>query len=73
MENSGVSSSGKTWPVHCNTFKQLIIGSIGSTFMELDEVIVPAENMLGSENQGFEIIMSSMNTAPHYQEMYSVR
>ncbi len=28
--------------------------------MELDEVVVPAENMLGNENQGFEIIMSSM-------------
>lgn len=34
--------------------------STGSTFMELDEVVVPAENMLGNENQGFEIIMSSM-------------
>lgn len=33
---------------------------LGSTFMELDEVVVPAENMLGKENQGFEIIMSSM-------------
>lgn len=33
--------------------------------MELDEVVVPAESMLGGENQGFEIIMSSMNTARH--------
>lgn len=31
----------------------------GSTFMEFDEVTVPAENLLGAENQGFEIIMSS--------------
>lgn len=28
--------------------------------MELDEVVIPAENLLGKENQGFEIIMSSM-------------
>lgn len=27
--------------------------------MELDEVVVPADNLLGKENQGFEIIMSS--------------
>jgi alkylation response protein AidB-like acyl-CoA dehydrogenase len=27
--------------------------------MELDGVVVPTENMLGQENQGFEIIMSS--------------
>lgn len=27
--------------------------------MEFDEVLVPAENLLGKENQGFEIIMSS--------------
>ncbi|OJI99671.1 hypothetical protein ASPVEDRAFT_51031 [Aspergillus versicolor CBS 583.65] len=35
------------------------VSSSGSTFMELDEVVVPAENMLGNENQGFEIIMST--------------
>ncbi|KAL4895008.1 acyl-CoA dehydrogenase/oxidase [Aspergillus ambiguus] len=33
--------------------------SSGSTFMELDEVVVPAENLLGKENHGFEIIMST--------------
>lgn len=27
--------------------------------MEFDEVLVPAENLLGQENHGFEIIMSS--------------
>ncbi|KAL4810644.1 acyl-CoA dehydrogenase/oxidase [Aspergillus unguis] len=37
------------------------VSSSGSTFMELDEVVVPAENMLGSENQGFEIIMSTFS------------
>ncbi|OQE31280.1 hypothetical protein PENSTE_c001G04698 [Penicillium steckii] len=35
------------------------VNSSGSTFMELDDVVVPAENMLGKENQGFEIIMST--------------
>lgn len=31
----------------------------GSTFIELDEVRVPLENLLGEENQGFPLIMSS--------------
>ena len=31
----------------------------GSTFVDLDNVLVPTENMLGKENKGFEIIMSS--------------
>ncbi|OJJ37959.1 hypothetical protein ASPWEDRAFT_171412 [Aspergillus wentii DTO 134E9] len=35
------------------------VSSSGSTFMEFDEVLVPAENLLGKENQGFEIIMST--------------
>jgi alkylation response protein AidB-like acyl-CoA dehydrogenase len=35
--------------------------------MELDDVAVPAENMLGKENQGFEIIMSSMIPRKIYQ------
>lgn len=35
--------------------------------MELDDVVVPAENMLGKENQGFEIIMSSMILRRIYQ------
>lgn len=30
--------------------------------MELDDVVVPVGNMLGKENQGFEIIMSSMSS-----------
>ncbi|GLI79132.1 hypothetical protein PoHVEF18_007458 [Penicillium ochrochloron] len=35
------------------------VSSSGSTYMEFDEVLVPAENLLGKENQGFEIIMST--------------
>lgn len=31
----------------------------GSTFIELDDVEVPVENLLGREGQGFEIITSS--------------
>lgn len=32
--------------------------------MEFDEVLVPAENLLGQENHGFEIIMSSKDNSP---------
>lgn len=39
---------------------------VGSTFLEFDEVVVPAENLLGKENQGFEIIMSSKLPCPLY-------
>lgn len=35
------------------------VSSSGSTFVELDEVLVPVENLLGQENQGFEIVMST--------------
>ncbi|ODM22613.1 hypothetical protein SI65_00202 [Aspergillus cristatus] len=35
------------------------VSSSGSTFLEFDEVYVPSENLLGKENQGFEIIMST--------------
>ncbi|CAL5869154.1 uncharacterized protein PFLUO_LOCUS3382 [Penicillium psychrofluorescens] len=35
------------------------VSSSGSTYMEFDDVLVPAENLLGNENQGFEIIMST--------------
>lgn len=31
----------------------------GSTFIELDEVRVPTENLIGEENKGFAMIMSS--------------
>ncbi|TVY29339.1 Acyl-CoA dehydrogenase [Lachnellula hyalina] len=35
------------------------VKSSGSTFVDLDEVLVPVENLLGVENKGFEIIMST--------------
>lgn len=40
------------------------VSSSGSTFIDLQDVVVPVENILGKENQGFEIIMSSMFTDP---------
>src|SRR4051794_995339 len=33
-----------------------------STYIEFDEVEVPAENLIGKENEGFQIIMSSKLT-----------
>jgi alkylation response protein AidB-like acyl-CoA dehydrogenase len=35
------------------------VGASGSTFIEFDDVKVPVGNLLGRENQGFQIIMSS--------------
>jgi alkylation response protein AidB-like acyl-CoA dehydrogenase len=35
------------------------MANAGSTYMEFDDVVIPAANLLGRENQGFEIIMSS--------------
>lgn len=35
------------------------VNSSGSAFMDLEDVQVPAENILGKENAGFEIIMST--------------
>ena len=32
---------------------------IGSTYIEFDDVEVPVSNLLGQENRGFPIIMSS--------------
>lgn len=34
--------------------------SSGSTFIEFDDVEVPAENLIGTENEGFKYVMSSM-------------
>ena len=35
------------------------VAASGSTFLEFDDVKVPASHLLGKENQGFQIIMSS--------------
>nr|KMM65894.1 acyl-CoA dehydrogenase [Coccidioides posadasii RMSCC 3488] len=37
------------------------VNASGSTFLEFDDVEVPAENLIGKENQGFKYIMSNFN------------
>jgi alkylation response protein AidB-like acyl-CoA dehydrogenase len=37
------------------------VGASGSTFIEFDDVQVPISHLLGKENQGFQIIMSSIS------------
>jgi alkylation response protein AidB-like acyl-CoA dehydrogenase len=32
---------------------------LGSTYIEFDDVEVPVENIIGKENDGFRLIMSS--------------
>lgn len=41
------------WPEFANAVAK------GSTYIEFDDVEVSVENLLGEENHGFEIIMSS--------------
>jgi alkylation response protein AidB-like acyl-CoA dehydrogenase len=38
------------------------VSASGSTFFEFDNVKVPVSNLLGKENQGFQIIMSSISS-----------
>lgn len=33
----------------------------GASFVELDDVLVPVENLLGKENEGFRIVMTNFN------------
>ncbi len=47
------------WYVDCPTFTALVNNNIGSTYLEFDDVEVPVSNLLGQENKGFKIIMSS--------------
>ncbi|KAJ5710184.1 Acyl-CoA dehydrogenase AFT10-1 [Penicillium malachiteum] len=37
------------------------VNASGSTFIELDNVRVPSENLIGEENKGFPLIMSNFN------------
>ncbi|PGG97631.1 hypothetical protein AJ79_09141 [Helicocarpus griseus UAMH5409] len=37
------------------------VNASGSTFIEFDDVEVPAENLIGTENHGFKYIMSNFN------------
>lgn len=58
MHNSGVSASGKV--SQSTQVPEYIIDCLGSTYIEFDDVAVPAQNLIGRENEGFAIIMSSM-------------
>ncbi|RKL29216.1 hypothetical protein BFJ72_g12125 [Fusarium proliferatum] len=49
----------KTEGVTCKKMENSGVAASGSTFVNLDDVVVPVENILGKEGQGFEIIMSS--------------
>lgn len=39
--------------------KNALTKGTGSTYLEFDDVVVPVSNLLGQENNGFKIIMSS--------------
>lgn len=51
------------------------VNASGSTFIEFDDVEVPAENLIGIENDGFRYIMSSKSPMPidspfHFSHSY---
>jgi alkylation response protein AidB-like acyl-CoA dehydrogenase len=45
----------------------------GSTYIEFDDVEVPVENLLGQENRGFEIIMSSKHLRLAPSERWQIK
>ncbi|KAF9637474.1 Acyl-CoA dehydrogenase conserved site [Lasiodiplodia theobromae] len=47
--------------VTCRKIDNSGVLASGSTYIEFDDVRVPAANLLGQENRGFEIIMSNFN------------
>jgi alkylation response protein AidB-like acyl-CoA dehydrogenase len=47
--------------VTCRKMENSGVAASGSTYIEFDEVELPVGNLLGRENQGFEIIMSNFN------------
>ncbi|EAT77154.1 hypothetical protein HBI56_207030 [Parastagonospora nodorum] len=51
------NSSGLTWRRIENSGQK----AGGASFVELDNVSVPVENLLGKENEGFKIIMTNFN------------
>lgn len=57
MYNSGVNASGMTFVSRVGDFS--LTYDKGSTFLEFDDVRVPVSNLIGEENHGFQIIMSS--------------
>lgn len=58
--NSGVAASGK---LNSNWLPFLLANYLGSTYLEFDDVEVPVSHLLGEENKGFNIIMSSQSTS----------
>jgi alkylation response protein AidB-like acyl-CoA dehydrogenase len=60
--NSGVSASGKG-PSSSTLFYRST-NVIGSAYLEFDNVEVPVINLLGQENKGFKLIMSSKRPTP---------
>ena len=62
IDNSGVHASGECHISDTRNFSNLpnlTNLSPGSTYIEFDDVEVPVSNLLGKENEGFDIIMSS--------------
>ncbi len=47
--------------VTCRKIENSGVNCSGSTWIEFDDVEVPAENLLGKENEGFKIFMSNFN------------
>jgi acyl-CoA dehydrogenase len=46
------------------TMRRIRVGgqtSAGTTFIELDDVLVPVENLIGQENQGMKYVMQNFN------------
>jgi alkylation response protein AidB-like acyl-CoA dehydrogenase len=57
--NSGVNASGMSWALYLYLVCHTKVTS-ASTYIEFDDVKVPVENLIGKENEGFAIIMSSI-------------
>ncbi|KIX97671.1 uncharacterized protein Z520_06449 [Fonsecaea multimorphosa CBS 102226] len=47
--------------VKCSKIENSGVNASGSTYIEFDDVAVPVSNLLGTENRGFDIIMSNFN------------
>lgn len=45
---------------------------LGSTYIEFDDVEVPAQNLIGQENEGFAIIMSSTYTSLSFASAFDM-
>jgi len=60
IENSGVAASGTVKGKDMRSDKHILTSKQASTYIEFDDVKVPVANLIGEENKGFEIIMSSM-------------